>query len=79
MFEMHEKESGRLIGEISDGEMNFLIEKLEEESESDEDYYFDRDTLEFLKEQGMPSSLEQQLSGALGANESIEIIFQERK
>ena len=78
MVDLIEKESGKLLGQISDEELTFLVGHLEEESETDEDYYFDIDTLEFLKEDGLPAHLEKVLTDALGSAGSIEIIFKKK-
>jgi hypothetical protein len=78
MVDLIEKESGKLLGQISDEELAFLVGHLEEESETDEDYYFDIDTLEFLKEDGLPEHLEKVLTDALGSAGSIEIIFKKK-
>lgn len=78
MIDMIDKETGKNLGQISEEELSFLVGRLEEESEADEDYYFDVDTLEFLKEDGLPAHLEQVLTQALGSQESIEIIFKKR-
>lgn len=78
MIDMIDKETGRNLGQISDEDLTFLVGHLEEESEADEDYYFDVDTLEFLKEDGLPAHLERILTAALGSQGSIEIIFKKR-
>lgn len=78
MIELFDKESNKFLGEISDEEMKFLADKLEEETEGDEDYYFDVDVLEYLKEGGLSPRLEQVLIEALGTQPGIEIIFKKK-
>lgn len=78
MIELFDKESSKFLGQISDEEMKFLADKLEEESEGDEDYYFDGDVLEYLKEGGLSPRLEQILIEALGTRPGIEIIFKKK-
>jgi hypothetical protein len=75
MIDLIDKETGKFLGRISDEDMTFLVGHLEEESEKDEDYYFDTDTLEFLKEDGLPAHLDKILTDALGTVGSVEIIF----
>ncbi len=79
MVKLYDKASGNFLGEISEQELKFLIDRLEEESETDDDYYLDRDTLDFLKEKGMDEALTALLEGALGANDSIEIRYERGK
>ena len=45
MVELRDKETGRILGSISDEQLQFLIDQLEEESETDTDYYIDAATL----------------------------------
>ena len=76
MVKLYDKAGGNFLGEITDAECKFLIDQLEEESETDDDYYLDRDTLDFLKEKGMDEALTALLEGALGANDSVEIRYE---
>ena len=43
-------DTGDAIGQISDEQLKFLVEQLEEEHDDDTDYYIDRDTLELLSD-----------------------------
>jgi processive 1,2-diacylglycerol beta-glucosyltransferase len=54
---LREKGSGRLIGRISDRDLQFLIDQLEEESSTDRDYYVDEATIQMLEEEGAPAAL----------------------
>lgn len=78
MVKLYDKASGIFLGEISDDELKFLIDQLEEESETDEDYYLDRDTLDLLKEKGMDEVLTALLEGAIGANDGVEIRYEKK-
>ena len=49
---LHEKESGQVIGRISESDIQFLIDQLEEESSDDRDYYIDEATVDMLEEDG---------------------------
>ena len=61
------------IGSISDEELGQLIDALEEESEEDQDYYIDADTLAYLEDSQVSPSLLALLKKALGDKESIDI------
>ncbi len=65
--------SGTLIGEISPAEMQFLIDQLEEEDTTDDDYFIDGDSVDMLEENGASKTLIALLRAAVGATEGIDI------
>ncbi|MGH8618671.1 MAG: hypothetical protein ACREUW_13345 [Burkholderiales bacterium] len=65
--------SGALIGEISQAEMQFLIDQLEEEDTTDDDYFIDGDTVDMLEENGGPKPLIALLRAAVGDTEGIDV------
>jgi hypothetical protein len=73
MATLRDKESGQTLGTISEEELQFLVEELEEESSDDTDYYLDADTIHMLEEDGAPASLLTLLRSSLGDREGIEI------
>lgn len=73
MPKIYEKASGKLLGAVSDGELALLVDQLEEESSTDQDYYIDGDTVEFLAEAGAPATLLDVLRAALGPEQNGEI------
>jgi len=78
MVELYDKATNDYLGKISDEELQFLIDNLEEENLTDEDYYIDRTTLEFLKEKGMSSDLVKLIEDAMGDKEGIEILYKRK-
>ena len=50
MIQLRDKESGEVLGTITEDDLQFLIDNLEEESEDDMDYYINRSTLEIFKD-----------------------------
>ena len=78
MVELYDKATNNYLGKISDEELQFLVDNLEEENLTDEDYYIDRTTLEFLKEKGMSSDLVKLIEDAMGDNEGIEILYKRK-
>jgi hypothetical protein len=50
VIRLYNKQTGALIGPISDEQLRDLIDLLVEESATDRDYYIDRDTLDYLEE-----------------------------
>jgi hypothetical protein len=78
MVELYDKTTNDYLGKISDEELQFLIDNLEEENLTDTDYYIDRDTLETLKENGISPNLAQLIELALGSNDSAEIMYKKK-
>ena len=73
MIEIRDKGNGRTIGSISDEQLQFLLDQLEEESGSDTDYYVDQDTLEMFEDLGIDPQLLGVLRTALGDRAGMEI------
>ncbi len=73
MIRLLDKQSDRVLGEISEGELVFLIDQLEEEGMHDRDYYIDTATMDFLARQGASTNLLALLRRGLGASDGIDI------
>jgi processive 1,2-diacylglycerol beta-glucosyltransferase len=70
------QESGETIGEISQDQLQFLIDQLEEEDTTDQDYYVNRDTLDMFREAGCDEALLDLLTKAMGEAEDIDIAWE---
>jgi len=57
VIKLFDKETGNYVGEITEGQLQFLMDNLEEESSVDEDYYFNEATIEMFKERGADEQL----------------------
>ena len=77
MVEVYDSESGKLFGTITEAELKFLKDHLEEESLEDQDYYIDPATLVWFEEQDADPSLVALLRKALGDREGMEIRWAE--
>lgn len=73
MIQLRDKETGSLLGSISEEDLQFLIDHLEEEYDEDTDYYLNRATLDMLKKEGANDALIALLESALGDREDVEI------
>ena len=69
-------DTGDTIGEISDKQLAFLVEQLEEEHDEDQDYFVDRDTLELLSDNGADPELLAMLEKAIGDDDSMDIAWE---
>ncbi|MBN1824639.1 MAG: galactosyldiacylglycerol synthase [Candidatus Eisenbacteria bacterium] len=77
MIELFDKQSGKKLGRISEEQLNFLIDQLEEETEEDVDYYINKPTLEMFKDRDIDPALLQLLEKGLGSREEMEIEWRE--
>jgi hypothetical protein len=75
MITLLNKETNQKIGTISEDQLQFLIDQLEEEDSKDQDYYLNRDTIEMLKENGADNQLIKMLTEALGNKDDLDIIW----
>jgi hypothetical protein len=73
MIQLYDKESGKVLGAITDAQLQFLIAQLEEEGHADRDYYINRDTLELFERSGADTGLLMLLRAAIGEREEMEI------
>ena len=73
LIQLRNKDTDALLGTIDDDDLHFLIDELEEESPTDQDYYFDSATIDMLEDDGAPASLVALLRQVLGSQEGMEI------
>jgi len=73
MIELRDKSNGRVVGSISENQLQFLVDQLEEESSTDTDYYLNTATLDMFAENGIDPQLLALLREALGDREDMEI------
>lgn len=78
MIEIRDKEDGRVIGSVSETQLQFLIDQLEEESDADVDYYIQPETLDMFADQGIDPALLALLRTALGSREGMVIAWSRR-
>ena len=78
MYDLFLKSDGRPLGQVSDEEMQFLIDNLEEESLTDDDYTITRLTVEYLRGNGMGAHLASLLDSALGTADEVEVVYKQR-
>lgn len=77
MIQLRDKESGSLLGSISEEDLQFLIDNLEEEWDGDTDYYLNQATIDMLKESGADKGLIDLLQRALGDRDDCEIEWEQ--
>lgn len=73
MIQLHDKDSGAFIGTLTEDNLQFLIDELEEESGADQDYYINETTIDIFEEDGADKALVALLRGALAGRTEMEI------
>ena len=76
MITLKNKETGEFIGTISEADLQYLIDELEEEHSEDKDYWLNKDQLKILADKGADPSLIAMIESALGENGDVEIIWE---
>lgn len=75
MIELKKKDTGALIGEITEEQLSFLVDELEEESLEDRDYYLNELTVDMLEADGAPDDLIGLLRKALDEHGEVDIVW----
>ena len=73
MIELYDEETGSRVGDISDEELKFLEDNLEEESADDDDYFINLETLDMLMAKGAPRHLLDVLERALTGRADVDV------
>ena len=73
MIQLYDKETGASLGAITEEQLQFLADQLEEESPQDRDYYINEPTLDAFEAAGADPALLALLRKALGEREEMEI------
>ncbi|HSC30639.1 MAG TPA: alpha/beta hydrolase [Gemmatimonadaceae bacterium] len=73
LIQLRDKTTNALLGTIDDDDLKFLVDELEEESPTDQDYYFDSATIEMLEDDGAPATLVALLRQVLGSQDGMEM------
>jgi hypothetical protein len=67
------KDSGAVLGSVSDADVKVLIDALEEEDRKDQDYFIDEPTIDLIELSGGSSSLVELLRAAVGTSDGLEV------
>lgn len=73
MIKVYDNATNRFLGEISEAQLQVLIDQLEEESGDDQDYFINRETLDLLAKGGADVKTLGILEQALGASGQGEV------
>jgi hypothetical protein len=78
MVYLYDKMNGELLGEITDDQLQYLIDQLEEESLEDKDYSITNMEIDYFESMGAEASLLRTLRQALGSHEEVVIQWSRR-
>ena len=73
MIKIFNKQTNESLGRISEADLQFLTDHLEEESVRDTDYYLTRETVDQFPQLGASPKLLEVLQGGLRGGNAIEI------
>ena len=76
MYQLMDIEHDDEIGIITEDQVQFLIDNLEEEGVEDQDYYIDSEVLSFLAENGCDEELLTMLAEALDGRVNIDVRYE---
>lgn len=77
MVKIYDKATGQEIGTITEVQLQFMRDHLEEESPEDTDYYINRATVDMFEVQGADPALVTLLRNALGNRQDMDIQYVE--
>lgn len=73
MINLYDTRDDRHVGQISPEQLQFLIDSMEEESTTDQDYYLEPATIEYLEARGAGVELTTLLRTILGEQNGITV------
>jgi hypothetical protein len=73
MIELRDEDTGAFLGTITEAQLQFLIDQLEEEDSEDTDYYINQATLDMFEQNGADPQLLSLLRKALGTRDDMEM------
>lgn len=79
MIDLYNNATNELIGSITEAELQVLIDRLEEESSIDRDYFVDQATIDLLGDGRATDHLIQLLRSAVGSGAGVEIRWERRE
>ncbi|MFY2763652.1 hypothetical protein [Arenimonas sp. MALMAid1274] len=75
MITLTQKDSGAVIGTITEADLKLLVDSFEEESSTDRDYYIDEQTVQMLQDNGAEPTLCALLRKAIGTTGGTDIVW----
>jgi len=74
---IYDKDSGALLGDVAQEDLQLMIDAFEEESSTDQDYFIDAQTIEILHGAGASDRLLNLLREIVGTSDGVDIRWEE--
>ena len=78
MIDLYDNGTNRLLGSITEADLQVLRDALEEESSEDQDYFIDAPTIDLIADGTATDHLVGLLRDALGSAEGVDIRWERR-
>jgi hypothetical protein len=78
MIDLYMKDTDQLLGSITEAELQYLIDSLEETPDDDQDYFVDRGTIDYLADGRATDHLVALLEKAVGSSDGVQLRWQTR-
>ena len=72
-IQIHEKDSGRFICDIDDADLAILVDHMEEESSTDQDYFVEHTAIDAIEAHGASAGFVSALRTLVGSSEGVDI------
>ncbi len=73
MIRLYDEATEELIGDLTEEELDFMHDQLEEEHADDDDYYINQDTIDLFAARGGDPHLITLLRTALGSRSAMDV------
>ena len=74
---IYDKDSGALLGEVAQEDLQVMIDAFEEESSTDQDYFVDAQSIDLLHRAGASDRLLNLLREIVGTSDGVDIRWEE--
>lgn len=78
MIDLYNNTTGELVGQLTEADLQVLVDALEEESTQDRDYFVDAATIEVIADGRATEHLVALLRKALGSTHGVDIRWERR-
>jgi hypothetical protein len=78
MIDLYNDTTGELLGQITEADLQVLVDALEEESTEDRDYFIDAATIDVIADGRATEHLVALLRRALGSADGVDIRWERR-
>ncbi len=73
MYTLYDNDNDQPLGQITEAQLQFLVDSMVEESSEDQDYYIDEPTLDYLADRGADAELMGLLRAAIAGRKHTTI------